>query len=285
MTQVKLIQSLNKSIVNENSGGSRTSAGEDVKRSVFSVGFDGAKSQNFGKLTKKGTINTEGRLCNQELSNVEEKIMRMSNENGYTKLEPRSWRPFFAPGGVPLVLSYVNEGNAKDVNRVVREANLTIKLVFQPPPDLKSLLTFARIYEGKCGRNNCMYCTEQKIRQLRGTVYLVTREGCGRTYVGETSPPLHKSLGEHMRALRNPTSYLNSSFLLHRTLHHTYDDPPTMKVTILHRAQEASLERKVLGVLAIKRISLEINNKDEMMDALRLIRQRWIATASHQSYQ
>ncbi|EYB85815.1 hypothetical protein Y032_0290g1536 [Ancylostoma ceylanicum] len=75
-----------------------------------------------------------------------------------------------------------------------------------------------------------------------------------------------------MRALRNPTSYPNSSFSRHRTLHHTYDDPPKMKVTILHRSQEAPLERKVLEALEIKRLSPEINNKDEMMDALRLIR-------------
>ncbi|EYC25072.1 hypothetical protein Y032_0012g1686 [Ancylostoma ceylanicum] len=215
---------------------------------------------------------SKGRICNQEFPEVEEKITRILDENGYTKSEPRSWRPFFAPGGVPLVLPYVNEENAKDVNRVVRGANLPIKLVFQPPPNLKSLLTSTRIYEEKCGRNNCMYCTEQKICQLRGTVYLVTCEGCGRKYVGETSRPLHKRLDEHMRALRNPTSYSSSSFSRHRTLHHTYEDPPRMKVTILHRSQESPLERKVLEALAIKRLSPEINNKDEMMDALRLIR-------------
>ncbi|EYB86176.1 hypothetical protein Y032_0283g1298 [Ancylostoma ceylanicum] len=219
----------------------------------------------------RNLINTKGRICNQDNPEVEEKVTRILNENGYTKSEPRSWRPFFASGGVPLVLPYVNEENAKDVNRIVRTAKLPIKLVFQPPPNLKSLLTSTRIYEEKCGRNNCMYCTEQKICQLRGTVYLITCQGCGRKYVGETSRPLHKRLDEHMRALRNPTSYPNSSFSRHRTLHHTYDDPPRMKVTILHRSQESPLERKVLEALEIKRLSPEINNKDEMMDALRLI--------------
>ncbi|EYC03766.1 hypothetical protein Y032_0091g2410 [Ancylostoma ceylanicum] len=39
------------------------------------------------------------------------------------------------PGDIPLVLPYVNEENAKDVNRIVRRANPPIKLVFKSPPN------------------------------------------------------------------------------------------------------------------------------------------------------
>ncbi|EYC24834.1 hypothetical protein Y032_0013g2128 [Ancylostoma ceylanicum] len=220
----------------------------------------------------RNLIRTKRRICNQDFPEVEEKVAQILEENGYTKSEPTSWRPFFVPGGIPLVLPYVNEQNAKDVNRIVKAANLPIKLVFRPPPNLKSLLTSTRIYEERCGRNNCLYCTDKKICQLRGTVYLVTCEGCGRKYVGETARPLHKRLDEHMRALRNPSSYPNSSFSHHRTLHHTYEDPPRIKVTILHRSLDAPLERKMLEALAIKRLSPEINNKNELADALQLIR-------------
>ncbi|EYC45004.1 hypothetical protein Y032_0442g1531 [Ancylostoma ceylanicum] len=51
------------------------------------------------------------------------------------------------------------------------------------------------------------YCTECKICQLRGTVYMLTCEGCGEKYVGETARPLHARIDEHLRALRNPASY------------------------------------------------------------------------------
>ena len=170
-----------------------------------------------------------------------------------------------------MVLPYVNEQSARDVNRVIKSSGLPIKLIFRPPPNLKNLLTASRMYEDKCGRKKCTYCTGKKICQLRGTVYLVTCEGCGQKYVGETSRPLYKRLDEHLRALRNPSSYPKSGFSRHRTLHHTYEDPPAIKATVIHRSLEAPLERKLLEALAIKRLSPEINNKDELMEALRLI--------------
>ncbi|EYC20686.1 hypothetical protein Y032_0021g367 [Ancylostoma ceylanicum] len=95
----------------------------------------------------RNLIRTKRRICNQDFPEVEEKVAQILEENGYTKSEPTSWRPFFVPGGIPLVLPYVNEQNAKDVNRIVKAANLPIKLVFRPPPNLKSLLTSTRIYE------------------------------------------------------------------------------------------------------------------------------------------
>ncbi|EYC41345.1 hypothetical protein Y032_0573g171 [Ancylostoma ceylanicum] len=45
------------------------------------------------------------------------------------------------------------------------------------------------------------------------------------------------------------TPYPNSSFSRHRTFHHTYDDSPRMKVTIIDSSQEAPLERKLLEAL------------------------------------
>ncbi|EYC31466.1 hypothetical protein Y032_0004g2168 [Ancylostoma ceylanicum] len=194
----------------------------------------------------RNLINTKGGICNQALAEVEEKITRILNENGYAKSEPRSWRPLFVPGGIPLVLPYVNEENAKDVNQIVRAANLPIKLVFQPSPDLKSLPTSTRICVEKCGRNNCMYCIEQKIR-IPDHMSRVWREIRGRDVT--TSP---QAFGRTHASATYPTSYPNSSFSRHRTLHHTYDDLPRMEITVLRRSQEAPLERKVLEALATK---------------------------------
>ncbi|EYC30718.1 hypothetical protein Y032_0004g1730 [Ancylostoma ceylanicum] len=216
-------------------------------------------------------IITKEKTCSRVSPEVEENIRQILEENGYTTSKPSSWRPPFVTGGIPLVLPYVNEHIARDVNRVVRASMLPIRLIFRPPPNLKNLLTSSRMYEDKCGGKNCTYCTEKKIYELRGTVYLVTCEGCGQKYIGETSRPLYKRLDEHVRALRNPSSYPNSGFSRHRTLCHTHEHPPAIRATVLHRSVETPLERKLIEALEIKRQSPEINNKDELMDAMRLI--------------
>ncbi|EYC25440.1 hypothetical protein Y032_0012g1893 [Ancylostoma ceylanicum] len=219
----------------------------------------------------RNIIVTKERTCSEESEEVEDSVKQSLRENGYTTLEARSWRPYSVAGGIPLVLPFVNEQCARDVNRIVRSSGLPIKLIFRPPPNLKSLLASSRIYEEKCGRNSCTYCTERKICQQQGTVYMVTCEGCGEKYVGETARPLHKRIDEHLRALRNHASYPNSSFSHHRTLRHTREDPPGVRVTVLHRSLRSPLERKLLEALEIKRITPEINNRDELWDTLRLI--------------
>ncbi|EYC36808.1 hypothetical protein Y032_0854g2698 [Ancylostoma ceylanicum] len=90
-------------------------------------------------------------------------------------------------------------------------------------------------------------------------------------YVGETARPLYARIDEHLRALRNPASYIKSSFSHHRTSRHTREDPPGLKVTALHRSLESTLERKLMEALTINRIMPEINNRDELMDTVRLI--------------
>ncbi|EYB81657.1 hypothetical protein Y032_0377g259 [Ancylostoma ceylanicum] len=165
----------------------------------------------------RNLIITKEKTCTQISPEVEENIRQILEENGYTTSNPSSWRPSFVTGGIPLVLPHVNEHIARDVNRVVKASMLPIKPIFRPPPNLKSLLTSSRMYEDKCGRKKCTYCTEKKICQLRVTVYLVTCEGCAQKYIGETSRPLYKRLDEHVRALRNPSCYPNSSFSRHRS--------------------------------------------------------------------
>ena len=219
----------------------------------------------------RNLVTTKTRTCTRESVEVDRKIATILEENGYTTCQPRTWRPFFATAGIPLVLPYVNERLAKKVNHAIKSSRLPVKLIFRPPADLRSLLTSSRIYEDKCGRANCTYCTESKICQLKGTVYLVTCEGCGQRYVGETMRPLHKRMDEHVRALRNPASYPKSGFSRHRVLHHQREAPPALKVSVIHRTKEAPLERKLLEAIAIKRLSPEINNRDELMEAMRLI--------------
>ncbi|EYC36736.1 hypothetical protein Y032_0862g2742 [Ancylostoma ceylanicum] len=93
----------------------------------------------------------------------------------------------------------------------------------------------------------CQYCTEEQICELRDTVYLITCEGCGEKYVGETLRPPRRRLDEHRRALTNPSSYASESFSKHRTLKHTYERAPMLKVTVLHRHLVNTLEKKNYG--------------------------------------
>ncbi|VDO88168.1 unnamed protein product [Heligmosomoides polygyrus] len=137
-------------------------------------------------------VASKDKTCTEESMDAEANISRILEENGYTRAEARSWRPHFIPGGVPLVFPYVNERIATEVNRVVKASGLPVKLVFRPPPNLKSLLTASRICEEKCGRNNCPYCTTHKICQLRGTVYQVTCEGWGEKTPGRASASVAK---------------------------------------------------------------------------------------------
>ncbi|EYC41639.1 hypothetical protein Y032_0561g3480 [Ancylostoma ceylanicum] len=41
------------------------------------------------------------------------------------------------------------------------------------------------MYEDKCGRKKCSYCTEKKICQLRGTVYLIIRNKKSGEAIGQ----------------------------------------------------------------------------------------------------
>ncbi|XGW22535.1 hypothetical protein V3C99_005061 [Haemonchus contortus] len=160
---------------------------------------------------------------------------------------------------------------AREVNRVVKNSQLPIRLVFRPPPTLKDLLTSSRIYEKRCHEQSCRYCTSEKICELQGTVYLIQCGGCGEKYVGETARPLKIRLDEHRRALANPAAYPHSSFSRHRTLRHEKESAPSFDVRVLHRYLVRPLERKIMEAREIYRIKPEINAKEEMRDLLRLI--------------
>ncbi|EYB86597.1 hypothetical protein Y032_0276g1091 [Ancylostoma ceylanicum] len=52
--------------------------------------------------------------------------------------------------GLALVLPYVNESLPRQINTIVRKCGPTVRLVLQPPPTLKQLLTSSRIYVAEC---------------------------------------------------------------------------------------------------------------------------------------
>ncbi|EYB81298.1 hypothetical protein Y032_0387g463 [Ancylostoma ceylanicum] len=101
-------------------------------------------------------------------------------------------------------------------------------------------------------------CTRSQLNQIK--------------YVGETMRPLRRRLDEHRRALKNPSSYASESFSRHRTRTHTHERPPMLKVKGLNRHLVNILERKFMEAVEIRRIGAEINNREELSDALRLIR-------------
>ncbi|EYC09600.1 hypothetical protein Y032_0059g2956 [Ancylostoma ceylanicum] len=149
----------------------------------------------------RNLIRTKDKLCTTKDLEVEKTISLILEENGYNGNPTTTWLPHATLDGLPLILPYVGEHPARAVNEVVKRSGLPIRLVFRPPPTLKHLLTSTRIYEDKCPEVDCQYCTkEEKICQLRGTVYLIRCEGCGEKYVGETMRPLRRRLDEHRRA-------------------------------------------------------------------------------------
>ncbi|EYC44341.1 hypothetical protein Y032_0464g1927 [Ancylostoma ceylanicum] len=221
----------------------------------------------------KNLIRTKDKMCRAIDSTVEMTIARIFEENGYSG-DPATiatWLPHSTPDGIPLILPYVGDRPARAVNKVVKQSGLPIRLVFHPPPTLKHLLTSTRIYEEKCPQADCQYCNEEKICQLRGTVYLIKCDGCGETYVGEIMRPLRNRLDEHRRALTNPASYPLESFSRHRTLKHTTERAPAFRVTVLHRHLTQTSERKIMEAVEIKRHNPEINNKKKLGEVLRLI--------------
>ena len=219
----------------------------------------------------RNLVITKEKICTQRSSEVDSMVDRILKENGYSSSRTHTWKPHSTPDGIPLVLPYLNENTALKVNNIVKCSPLPIRLIFRPPPNLKRLLTFSRPYENGCGRTGCRYCNQSKICQLRGTVYLVECQGCGQKYVGETGRPLYKRIDEHRRAMGNPPSYPNSSFSRHRTHAHAHQEPPSLSITVLHRSVENAMERKILEALEIKRLSPEINNREELRDIMQVI--------------
>ncbi|EYC10257.1 hypothetical protein Y032_0056g2642 [Ancylostoma ceylanicum] len=218
----------------------------------------------------RNLIKTSGRITASN-SDVDETIQSILFDNGYNSGEITTWRPHSAPDGIALVLPYLNEHLAKRVNTIVKRSRLPVRLIFKPPPTLKEILTSSRLYENGCDEEGCRYCTDQKICHLRGTVYMIKCKGCGQRYIGESGRPLRKRLDEHRRALIRPQAYPNNSFSRHRTNVHTRDSTPDFDVMVLHRHLENTLHRKILEAREIKRYQPEINNKEELVEALKLI--------------
>ncbi|EYC06584.1 hypothetical protein Y032_0075g972 [Ancylostoma ceylanicum] len=132
----------------------------------------------------RNLIRTKDKLCTTKDLEVEKTISRILEENGYNGNPTTTWLPHATLDGLPLILPYVGEHPARAVNEVVKRSGLPIRLVFRPPPTLKHLLTSTRIYEDKCPEVDCQYCTkEEKICQLRGTVYLIRCEGASRSFL------------------------------------------------------------------------------------------------------
>ncbi|EYB98595.1 hypothetical protein Y032_0130g1556 [Ancylostoma ceylanicum] len=95
---------------------------------------------------------TKDKIGGVASSSNDNEMERILEQNGYSKDVSRTWYPFSPPDGIPMVLPFVNDCTAREVNRIVRRSSLPIRLVFKPPPDLKDLLTSSRQYEEKCGK-------------------------------------------------------------------------------------------------------------------------------------
>ncbi|EYC14351.1 hypothetical protein Y032_0041g485 [Ancylostoma ceylanicum] len=74
-----------------------------------------------------------------------------------------------------------------------------------------------------------------------------------------------------MRRFERPQTYPNNSFSRHRTTAHTRDSAPEFEVVVLHRHIENTLHRKIMEAREIKRCQPEINNREELAEALKLI--------------
>ncbi|EYC05205.1 hypothetical protein Y032_0083g1649 [Ancylostoma ceylanicum] len=173
-------------------------------------------------------------------------VKRIYFENGYISGNTTTWRPYSAPDGITLVLPYLNERLAQQTNAIVKKSQLPVRLIFEPLPTLKQIISSSRVYENRCDEEECRYCTYQKICHLRGTVYLIRCNGCGQRYVGERRRPLRKRLDEHRRAFNRPQAYPRNSLYRHRTTVHTRDSPPEFELIMMHRHLANPVHRKVM---------------------------------------
>ncbi|EYC44870.1 hypothetical protein Y032_0447g1628 [Ancylostoma ceylanicum] len=82
-----------------------------------------------------------------------------------------------------MVPPFVEDRTSREVNKTVTGSSLPFRLVFNPPPNLKDLLTSSCQYEEKCETPDCRYCTDSKVCELRGTVYLITSRELDRNIV------------------------------------------------------------------------------------------------------
>ncbi|XGW28958.1 hypothetical protein V3C99_008620 [Haemonchus contortus] len=216
-------------------------------------------------------ISTSRELTSVNSQEIEAEVDEVLRQNGYRRGAFRSWRPHRTPCGTPLVLPFITDSFARDVNRVVKRSRLPISLIFRPPPNLRQLLTSSRLYESRCERTNCNICGEHEVCQEKCVVYKVVCLACKEFYIGETSRPLHKRMDEHLRALRSPQHYTENPFSRHRTLRHPQERPPKLYVSILHKNVEDPVERKIKEALEIKKLNPPINSKEEMKMAMRFI--------------
>ncbi|EYC29660.1 hypothetical protein Y032_0006g3106 [Ancylostoma ceylanicum] len=213
---------------------------------------------------------TSDGICTTD-SGSDEQVYNILFENGYTEGTVNSWRPYSVPDGIALVLPFLNDSSCKKINTIVRNCGLPVRLIFQPPPTLKEMLTASRVHEAECEQRSCQYCREQKICHLRGTVYIIKCSGCDQRYVGKTERQHRKRLDEHRRAFTHQQSYPTNSFSKHRTTMHTREFAPDFKVKVLHRHLERPLERKIMKAKEIRRLRPETNSREELVDALKFI--------------
>ncbi|EYC00879.1 hypothetical protein Y032_0112g314 [Ancylostoma ceylanicum] len=218
----------------------------------------------------RNLVKTSKRIATSTSEN-DEPIQCILFENGYNSGDTTTWRQDSAPDGIALVLPYLSDHHAKRVNAAVKRSRLPVRLIFQPPPTPKEMLTSSRLYENECDKEGSRYCTDKKICHLRGTVYLIKCGGYGHRYIGENGRQPRKRLDEHRRALARTQAYPNNSFSRHRTTVHTRDSPPEFEMVVLHRHLENLLHRKIMETREIKRFQPGINNKEELVEALKSI--------------
>ncbi|EYB83415.1 hypothetical protein Y032_0336g2891 [Ancylostoma ceylanicum] len=87
---------------------------------------------------------TSDRICTTD-SGSDEQIHNIPFGNGYTEGRVSSWRPYSVPDGIALVLPFLNDSSCKKINTIVRNCGLPVRLIFQPPPTLKEMLTASRV--------------------------------------------------------------------------------------------------------------------------------------------
>ncbi|EYC07234.1 hypothetical protein Y032_0071g539 [Ancylostoma ceylanicum] len=182
-----------------------------------------------------------------------------------------TWRPYSASDGLALVLQYLNEHLAKRVYAIVKRSRLPVRLIFRPPPTLKEILTSSRFHEDVCDEEGCRYCTDHKICNLRGAVYLIKRRGCGHRFIGESGRPLRKRLDEHRRAFERPQSYPKNSSSRHGTAVHNRDSAPEFEVVVYTVISRIPFIERSWRLVKSCGDQPEINNREELGEAVQLI--------------
>lgn len=181
------------------------------------------------------------------------------------------------PQFTTVCLPYTSESDSNRIRRYIRRNRIPLRPVFTPGKTLRQIFCNSRpLDRATCVLSNPERCTICPIISngnciRRGAVYQITCEACnaGVRYQGEADRPLHDRIGEHLRAMKNPSAHPNNAMGQHYATAHP-GVKPRISVIILD-CKPNTVKRKISEALYIQKQTPELNDKTELESIVKYI--------------